>query len=154
MYTARGRSPMSHFNADSAELDLRTTGMGEVRTQPQTLFFKAATGNAFTMVRAGFAFTVCILPKISFWQAFVAGLTRVLILQRPGKVKTPLALTSLVARSANEAMILPATFCLSSNSSAMVLAMAPLVMALPVPFMTFIGAMAISADEGCRARLL
>ena len=74
---------MSRFNADSAELDLRTTGMGEARAQPQTLFFKAATGNALTMVRAGFAFTVCILPKISFWQAFVAGLTRVLILQRP-----------------------------------------------------------------------
>ena len=74
---------MSRFNADSAELDLRTTGMGEARAQPQTLFFKAATGNALTMVRAGLAFTVCILPKISFWQAFVAGLTRVLILQRP-----------------------------------------------------------------------
>merc|ERR1712087_768482 len=106
------------------------------------------------MVRAGFAFTVCILPKISFWQAFVAGLTRVLILQRPGKVKTPLATTSLVARSAKEAMILPATAVLSSNSSAMVLAMAPLVMALPVPPMTFIGAMAVSAAKDCQARLL
>ena len=74
---------MSRFNADSAELDLRTTGMREARAQPQTLFFKAATGNALTMVRAGLAFTVCILPKISFWQAFVAGFTRVLILQRP-----------------------------------------------------------------------
>merc|ERR1719436_758408 len=143
---------MSHFNADSAELDLRSTGMGmgEARAQPQTLFFKAATGNAFTMVRAGFAFTVCILPKISFWQAFVAGLWRVLIMQRPGKVNFPLALTSLVARSAKEAMILPATACLSSNSSAIVLAIAPLVMALPVPFMTFIGAMAVSRRKAVK----
>merc|ERR1719281_2226837 len=38
------------------------------------------------------------------------------------------------------AMILPATVCLSSNSSAMLLAIAPLVMTLPVAFfIAFIG---------------
>merc|ERR1712141_184231 len=61
------------------------------------LFFRALTGKAFTMVLAGFAFTICILPKISRFPALVAGLTRVLILQRPGMVKTPAFFTSVVA---------------------------------------------------------
>merc|ERR1719220_1850622 len=63
----------------------------------QMLAFKAATGKAFTTVLAGFAFTICILPKISRVPAFVAGLTRVLILQRPGTMKTPAAFTCAVA---------------------------------------------------------
>merc|ERR1719195_2359200 len=61
------------------------------------LFFRALTGKAFTMVLAGFAFTICILPKISRFPALVAGLTRVLILQRPGMVKTPAFFTWAVA---------------------------------------------------------
>merc|ERR1739842_93864 len=72
----------------------------------QIVFFKAATGKAFTIVLAGFAFTICILPKISRLPALVAGLTRVLILQRPGTVKTPAFFTSFVAMSAKE----PRTF--------------------------------------------
>merc|ERR1740121_3031575 len=142
MYTARGRSPMSRFNADSAELDLRQTGMGEARAQPQTLFFKAATGKAFTIVRAGLAFTVCIFPKISFLHALVAGLWRVLILQRPGKVKMPFFWTSLVAIAAMLAIILPAIVALSSHSSATAFAMRPLVRGLPATlpaFMAFMG---------------
>merc|ERR1719401_2943429 len=119
------------------------------RVQPQTLFFKAATGKALTMVRAGLAFTNCILPKISFWQALVAGFTRVLIRQRPGKVKTPVDLTSLAAVSARLAMILPATFCLISNSVARLAAMAPLVMGLPAVFMAFMGAILWRAEK-CR----
>merc|ERR1712141_587218 len=63
----------------------------------QMLRFKAATGKAFTIVLAGFAFTICILPKISCLPALVAGLTRVLILHRPGRVKTPAFFTSAVA---------------------------------------------------------
>merc|ERR1719323_2289581 len=63
----------------------------------QMLFFNALTGNAFTMVLAGFAFTICILPKISRFLALVAGLTRVLILQTPGIVKIPVFFTSVVA---------------------------------------------------------
>merc|ERR1719337_438700 len=74
--------------------------LGALKEQIQTLCFKAATGNAFTIVRAGFAFTRRISPKISFLQALVAGLTRVLILQRPGKVKMPLFLTSCAPSSA------------------------------------------------------
>merc|ERR1719183_1411941 len=98
-------------------------------------------GYAFTMVRAGFALTITILPKISFWPAFVAGFVRVLTMHKPGKVNLPLDLTSLEAMSARLEMILPATVCLSSNSSAMLFAMAPLVMALLAPafFIAFIG---------------
>merc|ERR1739848_961661 len=110
----------------------------EARWQPQTLCFKAATGKAFTMVRAGLAFTKRISPKISFLQALVAGLTRVLIRQSPGKVKMPFFLTSCAPISARLAMILPATFCLISNSAARLAAMAPFVMAFPaLAFMAF-----------------
>merc|ERR1712084_177582 len=66
----------------------------------QTLFFKADTGKAFTTVLAGRALTSHILPKISFLQALVAGLTRVLIITRPGKVNLPVLVTSLVPISA------------------------------------------------------
>merc|ERR1719194_46081 len=98
---------------------------------------------AFTMVRAGLAFTSCILPKISFLQALVAGFERVLIRQRPGKVKMPFFWTSLVAMAARLAIILPATVAFSSHSSAICFAMAPLVRGLPVAaaFIAFMGAM-------------
>eukprot|EP00973_Karenia_brevis_P013358 1814116-Karenia_brevis.AAC.1 len=43
------------------------------------LLFKAATGNAFTTVFAGFALTTTSLPKNIFFPAFVAGFWRVLI---------------------------------------------------------------------------
>merc|ERR550537_1892108 len=126
----------------------------DARVHPQTLFFKAATGNAFTIVRAGLAFTICIFPKISFLQALVAGFWRVLILQRPGNVKMPFFCTSLVAMAARLAIIFPATVALSSHSSAICLEMAPLVMGLPVaPFIAFMGAMLLSAEgsEGVQA---
>merc|ERR1711904_422747 len=122
-----------------------------LRTETQTLCFNAATGNAFTMVRAGFAFTMRISPKISFLQALVAGLTRVLIRQRPGKVKIPFFLTSAAPSSARLEMILPATFCLISNSAAKVAAIAPLVMGLPVfmAFMVFMGVGILSKVGDC-----
>merc|ERR1719498_571661 len=102
-------------------------------------------GYAFTMVRAGFAFTIITLPKTSLSPALVAGLTRVFTMHIPGKVNLPFFLTSLAAMSARLEMILPATFCLSSNSSAMLFERAPLVMALVAPafFIAFIGVGAI-----------
>merc|ERR1719171_523795 len=63
-------------------------------------------------------------------------------MQKPGKTNLPVDLTSFVAVAARLEIIWPATFCLSSNSSAMVLAMALLVMTLLAPaFIDFIGAM-------------
>merc|ERR1711976_453340 len=66
---------------------------------PQTLFFRAASGNAFTIFRAGFAFTTHIFPKISLLPALVAGFVRVLILNSPGIMKTPVLETSFAAIS-------------------------------------------------------
>merc|ERR1711948_190624 len=53
----------------------------------QTLSLRAFTGYAFTIFRAGLAFTITILPKTSRLPAFVAGFVRVLILHKPGTVK-------------------------------------------------------------------
>merc|ERR1712151_547024 len=94
------------------------------RVLSQTLFFKAETGKALTIVLAGLALTSHILPKISFLQAFVAGLTRVLTMTRPGKVNLPVVVTSLVPISARLLMILAATPCLISCSSAIAFAIA------------------------------
>merc|ERR1719436_2212466 len=107
----------------------------------QTHCFKAATGKAFTIVRAGFAFTVRISPKISFVHALVAGLWRVLILHRPGKVKMPFFWTSLVAIAARLEMIFPAVLDLSSHSSAIARERPPLLRGFPATLMAlaFIG---------------
>jgi len=37
-----------------------------------TDFFRAATGKAFTIVRAGLAFTITVFPKTSLLPAFVS----------------------------------------------------------------------------------
>merc|ERR1711862_839203 len=47
----------------------------------QNAFFNADTGNAFTTVLAGLAFTMTTLPKTSLFPAFVAGFKRVLCAQ-------------------------------------------------------------------------
>merc|ERR1712183_1131306 len=102
--------------------------------QPHTLFFKAATGKALTTVRAGFALTSCITPKISFLHALVAGLKRVLIIATPGMVNLPLDFTSLATISARLSMILDTSDVLSSASVAMALAISVFVMGLPPAF--------------------
>merc|ERR1719195_1855319 len=99
------------------------------------LFFRALTGKAFTMVLAGFAFTICILPKISRFPALVAGLTPVLILQRPGMVKTPAFFTSAVATSAKVLRTFAHCDFFTSVPVANASASAPLVMGLAVAFM-------------------
>merc|ERR1719166_573925 len=101
----------------------------------QMLFFNALTGNAFTMVLAGFAFTICILPKISRFPALVAGLVRVLILQRPGTVKRPAFFTSAVAIVARLSRSFVHWDFFTSVPVANASASAPLVMALVVAFM-------------------
>merc|ERR1719492_179601 len=101
----------------------------------QMLCFKAATGKAFTMVLAGFAFTICILPKISRFPALVVGLVRVLILQRPGTVKRPAFFTSAVAIFARLSRSFVHCDLFNSFPVANASASAPLVMALVVAFM-------------------
>merc|ERR1719464_2159069 len=112
----------------------------------QMLALRAATGNALTMVFAGLALTMVILPKISLLPALVAGFTRVLMRHRPGRVKTPAFFTSAVASAAISARTLAATDFFSSHLAATASAMAPLVMALPPAFIAFMGAM---AEMGC-----
>merc|ERR1719491_2597604 len=64
-----------------------------------------ATGYAFTIVLAAFAFTFTSSPKAILVPALVAGLWRVLIMQRPGMTNLPAFFTSAVARAAKLSMI-------------------------------------------------
>merc|ERR1719362_1897993 len=117
----------------------------------QNSFFKAATQKAFTTVLAGLAFTITTLPKISFLPALVAGLTRVLIMHKPGMVNLPTFLVSLAPKAARAFKTDTTCPFFNSASSASFRAMAPLDIARPVfmPFMA-LGAMA-ARDEGCGA---
>merc|ERR1712224_1173588 len=106
------------------------------RTQPkqaQICALRAATGKAFTTVLAGLALTFISLPKAILTPALVAGLTRVLILQRPGMVKIPVFLTSVVARVARLSRSPEHTLVFISCCSASVLIRAPLVITLLLP---------------------
>merc|ERR1711918_105639 len=87
--------------------------------------FKACTGYAFTTVFAGFAFTFTSLPKTLRMPAFVAGFTRVLIRQRPGSVKTPFFLTSVVAMATKLLIILEHVDCFNSCFAARAFVKAP-----------------------------
>merc|ERR1719190_232010 len=108
-------------------------------TTHQMLFFKAATGYAFTIFLAGFAFTMQTLPKISLWPAFVAGFVRVLKRHNAGIANKPFFFTSFVASSVMMLSILAQTFCLSSQPFAMALAMLLLDMALTAFVVAFMG---------------
>merc|ERR1719436_1601281 len=108
----------------------------------QMLRFRAATANAFTTVFAGFAFTMTVLPNISRVPALVAGFTRVLILQRPGMVNTPLLFTSLAAISARLLIVFVLCARLSSHLSANATARAPFVITALFAFVAFIAFMA------------
>merc|ERR1711862_909886 len=94
-------------------------------TIAQRLSLMALAGNAFTTLRAGFAFTTQILPKISRLPALVAGFVLVLSLQTPGNMKTPVLPTSLVANSAKLSMTLEHTDFFNSHDVANASAMAP-----------------------------
>merc|ERR1719486_385829 len=108
----------------------------------QICCLSAATGKAFTMVLAGFAFTLISWPKAILFPALVAGFLRVLILQRLGIVKMPVFFTSVVARVAKLSRSSEHTLVLSSCCSASVLTIVPLVMALAPVFIAFIVFMA------------
>merc|ERR1719411_629405 len=96
----------------------------------QIVFLSAATANALTTVLAGFAFTSTSLPNIIFFEAFVAGFLLVLILARPGMVKTPAFFTSAAPMSAKLVKSFVTTLFFSSDLVARVSAMAPLPMVL------------------------
>merc|ERR1719172_412963 len=64
---------------------------------PQNSSLRAFAGKAFTMVLAGFAFTMTTLPKISRFPALVAFFWRVLIMTTPGMTNLPFFFASCVA---------------------------------------------------------
>merc|ERR1711998_786630 len=93
-------------------------------------FFKAETQNAFTIFLAGAADTLMVLPNANLVPAFLAGLTLVLIMQRPGIVNLPAFFTSVVARTAKLSRSLEHCAFLRPLSVAKASAMPPLVRAL------------------------
>merc|ERR1712190_506926 len=97
----------------------------------------AATGNAFTIVLAGFALTLTSLPKAILLPAFWAGLLRVLIMHTPGMTNLPAFFTSAVARAAKLSMTAAHSFGFSSFSSANAAAIAPFVIAFAPAFIAF-----------------
>ena len=111
----------------------------------QMLAFKAETGNALTIFRAGFAFTMTTLPKTSLFPAFVAGFVRIFNRAKPGTVKTPVFFTSAVATLASVSSNLEATDFFTSHPLANASAIPPLDMARTTAF-AFIGAI---SREGC-----
>merc|ERR1719414_1095129 len=113
----------------------------------QIPFFKAATQYAFTMVFAGFAFTIMTLPKTSLFPALVAGLRRVLTMTRPGMVNLPAFLASLAPKAARASMTDVTCFFFSSHWSASAWATAPLLIALAAAFIA-LGAMPGGPEGG------
>merc|ERR1711943_166657 len=101
------------------------TQAGSERFRHQICALSAATGKALTTVLAGFAFTFISWPKAILTPALVAGLTRVLILQRPGMVKMPVFFTSVVASVARLSRITEHAGPLSSCFSAKAFTIAP-----------------------------
>merc|ERR1719362_905249 len=115
----------------------------------QNSFFRAATQKAFTTVLAGLAFTITTLPKTSFLPALVAGLTRVLIMHKPGMVNLPTFLVSLAPKTARAFKTDTTCPFFNSASSESFRATALLDIAGPV-FMPFMALGAIAAgDEAC-----
>merc|ERR1719437_311160 len=121
----------------------------KVHGRAQIAFLSAATAKALTTVLAGLALTITTLPKISFLPALVAGLRRVLIMQRPGIVHFPTFFTSCVATLARVSKTFVTSDSFSSVPSARACARAPLVMGFPpfIAFIAFIGAMALGGAE-------
>merc|ERR1719488_380123 len=134
-FTAR-HAPTLQLTRGSPRGTLTTpTELNGMFESAQMLFFKAETGNAFTILRAGFALTTTALPKTSLFPALVAGFMRVLILQRPGNVKIPFFFTSAVPTSAMLEKIFVTTPFFSSHLPATASARAPLLIATALDFM-------------------
>merc|ERR1719382_748434 len=123
-----------------------THSRANLSRRTHTDFLSAATAKALTMVFAGFALTITILPKISLLPAFVAGFRRVLIMHKPGIVHFPVFFTSREATLVNVSSTFTTCDFFSSVPSARACAKAPLLIGLPpfMAFIAFIGAMAVN----------
>merc|ERR1719491_1116853 len=94
---------------------------------------------AFTIVFAGFAFTLVSLPNIILTPAFVAGFERVFKRQRPGTVNTPVFFTSCVAMATTLLITSEQAFCFRPCSVASAFAKADLDIAFAPAFIDFMG---------------
>merc|ERR1719238_1705435 len=90
-----------------------------------TLFFKADTAKALTIVLAGLALRLTSLPKAMILPALVAGLWRVLIMQTPGRVNLPVPFTSLAIKSAKASKAFTTSDLFFSHAAPNASAMAP-----------------------------
>merc|ERR1719394_1963366 len=95
---------------------------------PQNSSLTAFAGKAFTMVLAGFAFTMTTLPKISRFPALVAFFCRVLIITTPGMTNLPFFFASVVAMLARVVKAVLITPLFTSHFSASAAVRALLVM--------------------------
>merc|ERR1711877_91250 len=91
----------------------------------QNSSLRAFAGKAFTMVLAGFAFTMTTLPKISRFPALVAFFWRVLIITTPGMTNLPFFFASCVAMLARvlKAVLITPLFTSQLSASAAVRAL-------------------------------
>merc|ERR1719258_837473 len=94
----------------------------------QNSSLRAFAGKAFTMVLAGFAFTMTTLPEISRFPALVAFFWRVLIMTTPGMTNLPFFFASCVAMLARVLKAVLMTPLFTSQLSASAAVRAPLVM--------------------------
>merc|ERR1719243_550942 len=92
---------------------------------PQNSSLRAFAGKAFTMVLAGFAFTMTTLPKLSRFPALVAFFWRVLIMTTPGMTNLPFFFASCVAMLARvlKAVLMTPLFTSQLSASAAVRAL-------------------------------
>merc|ERR1712193_602335 len=92
---------------------------------PQNSSLRAFAGKAFTMVLAGFAFTMTTLPKTSRFPALVAFFWRVLIITTPGMTNLPFFFASCVAMLARvlKAVLITPFFTSQLSASAAVRAL-------------------------------
>merc|ERR1719160_2153358 len=107
-----------------------------------------------------FAFTLVSWPNIILTPAFVAGLTLVLMRQRPGMVKTPAFLTSFAATVTRLFRMLEQSFVFMSCLVAIAFNKAPFVITFEPPdfiafgafiaFIDFMGAMLETKEEFLR----
>merc|ERR550525_1844687 len=107
IYTTKAaRSALACTHEQPPELPLASMILGSRHSASQNCFFRTDTGKAFTIVLAGLALTMTVLPKTSLLPAFVAGFNRVLIIHKPGSTNFPAFFTSFAPISAKLAKAL------------------------------------------------
>merc|ERR1719262_568060 len=109
----------------------------EENTSAQNSSLSAFTVKHFTIVRAGFAFTVTSLPNAIRFPALVAGFFRSLIIVTPGMVNFPLAFRALGASASRPASTAFTSFFFTPDLASRALQTSLFDIALPAFFIAF-----------------